>query len=58
MHACACKIDDIEDLMQSTHVHTRYAHDNLHKHACMSVMHMPNLVHMYVNVYMKPMMKV
>ena len=37
-----------------------YAHDNLHKHACMSVMHTPNLVHMCGNVYMnyKPMMKV
>ena len=45
------KIDDIEALMQSTHVHTRCVHDNLHEHVCMSVAYTWNLVHMQVDVY-------
>ena len=51
MCACAREICDIEDLMQSTHVHTRGVLDNLHKHECMSVIHTLNLVRMHVDVY-------
>ena len=60
MHACAHEIDEIETLVQSTHVCARHVHDNLHKHACMSVMYTPNLVHMHIDVYMncKPRMMV
>ena len=58
MHACACKINDVETLMQSTRVCSRYVHDNLHDHTCMSVTYTLNLVHMHIDVYMnsKPMM--
>ena len=51
-------IDDIEALVQSIRVRTRHVHDNLHKHARMSVTYMPNLVHMRVNMYVncKPRM--
>ena len=52
MHACACEIDGTEALVQSTRVRTIHVHDNLHKHACMSVMYTPNLVHMHVDIYM------
>ena len=52
MHVCACKIDDVEAVVQSTRIHTRCVHDNLHKYTCMSVTYMPNLVHMHVDVYM------
>ena len=38
VNACACKIDDIEALMQSPCVHTRHMNDNLY--VCMSVMYM------------------
>ena len=60
MHACVCNIDDIEAIMQSTCVCTRNVHDNLHKHACMSVMYTPNLVCMHIDMYMncKPRMTV
>ena len=52
MHVCACKINDIEAVVQSAHIHTRCVHDNLHKYTCMSVTYMPSLVHMHVDVYM------
>ena len=52
MHACACKIDDIEALVQSSRVHTKRVHNNLHEHECMSITYMSNLVRMYVGVYM------
>ena len=60
IHTCACEIDDVEALMQTTHVHTRRAHNKLHEHASMSVKYMPNLVHMQVDEYMncKPRMMV
>ena len=47
MHECACKIDDVEALMQITHVCTRCVLDSLHEHVCMSVTYKPNLVSMY-----------
>ena len=50
MHTSACKIDGVEALVQDTRVCTGRLHDNLHKHACTSVMYMPNLVCMHVNV--------
>ena len=60
MHVCACKIDDVEALVQSTPVYTRRVYDNLHEHVCMSVMYMPNMVHVHIDVYMncKPRMVV
>ena len=60
MHACARKINDIEAFVQSTHVHTRRMHDNLHEHMCMSIVYTPNLVHMDIDIYMncKPRMTV
>ena len=60
MRVYAYKIDDVEALMQSTHVRIRHVHNNLHKHTCMSVTHMPNLVHMHIDMYMnyKPRMMV
>ena len=60
VHVCAHKIDDLEGLMQGTHIHTRHVHDNSHKHACIAVTYTPNLVRMYVDVYMncKPRMTV
>ena len=45
-YACACKIDDIKFIVQSychSHVYTRYVHDNVQTHTCMSEMHTPNL---------------
>ena len=58
MHVCACKIDDIEVLIQSTYVCTRRVHDNLYEHTYMSVMYTPNLIRMHVDIYMnyKPRM--
>ena len=50
MHTSACKIDGAEALEQGIRVCTGHLHDNLHKHACMSVMYMPNLVCMHVDV--------
>ena len=60
MHVCACKIDGVEALMQSICVRTRCVHDYLHEHMCMSVRYKPNLVCMYIDVYMncKPRMMV
>ena len=59
-NACVCmhKINEIEALVQSSHVCTRRVHDKLHEHMCMSVMYTPNLVCMHVDVYMncKPRM--
>ena len=52
MHACAYKIDDIEALVENTHVSIRCVHDNLHEHACMSVTYMPKLVYMHVDMHM------
>ena len=52
VHACACKIDDVEALVQKTCVLTRRVHNNLHEHVCMSVTYMPNLVCMHVDEYM------
>ena len=54
MHVCVHKIDDIEAIMQSTRVNIiiRRVHDNLHEHACMSVMYTPNLFRMHVDVCM------
>ena len=51
MHACAHEICDVEDFMQSIHVHTRGVLNNLHKHACMSVIYTLNLVRIHVDVY-------
>ena len=57
-----CVIDDVEALVQSTHVCTLYicVHNNLHEYAFISVMYMPNLVYIHVDVYMncKPRMTV
>ena len=51
MHACVVhEIDDVEALVQSTSICTRRMHDNLHKHACMSVMYLPNLVGIYIDI--------
>ena len=60
MHTSACKIDGVEALVQGTRVCTGLLHDNLHKHVCMSVMYMPNLVcmHVYVTMNCKPSMMV
>ena len=60
MHVYAHKTDDVEALMQSTHVRTRYVYDNLYEHVYMSVMYTPNLVHMHVEIYVncKPRMMV
>ena len=60
MHVYACKIIDVEALMQSTCVCTRGACDNLHEHTCMSVMYMPNLNCIHVDIHMncKPRMMV
>ena len=60
MHVCVYKIDDIEALVESTHVYTGCVHENLHKHTCISVTCTPNLVCMHVDVYMncKPRMMV
>ena len=46
---CACETDDVEALVQSTHVHTRHLHDILHEHACMSVMYTSNLTSLYAH---------
>ena len=58
MCACTHEICDIEDLMQSTHVHSRGVLDYLDKNAYMSVIHTLNLVCMHVDVYViyKPRM--
>ena len=50
----------MEALMQSTHVCTKSVHNNLHEHPCMSVMYMPYLFHMHINMCMncKPRMTV
>ena len=48
MHECACEIDDVEALVQSPCVHTRGANDNLH--TFMSVMYIPNLAHIHIDV--------
>ena len=51
IHECACKIDDAEAFVQSTHVCTIRMYDNLHEHVCMSVTYTPNLVHIHIDVY-------
>ena len=60
IHTCARKTNDAEAVMQSIHICAIRVCKNLHEHACMSVMYMPNLVHMHVDVYMncKPRMTV
>ena len=52
IHTYACKIDDTEALMKSTHLCTRRVHNNLHKHTYMSVTYTPYLVCMHVDKYM------
>ena len=52
MYACVRNINDVEVLLQSTHVHTRHVYNNLHKHACMSVIYMPNQVCLCIGMYM------
>ena len=53
VYACVCsEIDDIEALVETACVHTRYVHDDLYGHVCMSVMYMPNLVRMHIDMYM------
>ena len=52
IHTCACKIDDIKALVQSTRVCTRRVHYTLHEHTCMSVTYTPYLVCMHVDKYM------
>ena len=49
MCVCACETDDVEALVQSTHVHTRHVHDILHEHASMSVMYTSNLTSLYAH---------
>ena len=60
MYACAHKINDLEPPMHGTHVHTRCVHNNLHEHACMSIMYTPSLLQIHVDMYMncKPKMTV
>ena len=58
MHVSAHKITDVEALVQSTHVCTKHVYNNLHKHACMSVTYMPNLVHIHIDVYMNSKPKI
>ena len=55
-HACACKIDDIKPIVQSSHVYTRCVHSGLQMYVCMSGTHMPNLdcVHFSVHENCKP----
>ena len=57
---CARKTDDVETVVQSTCVCALRVHDDLHEHACKSVMYTPNLVRMHVDVHMnyKPRMTV
>ena len=43
-YACACKINDINPIVQSSYRHTRYVHDSLQMHVWVSGMHMPNLI--------------
>ena len=51
MHVFAHKINDVEALMQSTHVRIRRVHNNLYQHPCMSVIYTPNPVRMHIDVY-------
>ena len=37
---------------EHSHTHVRRVQNNLHKHMCISVMYMPNLVRMYIDLYM------
>ena len=56
MHVCACETDDVEALLQRPLVRTRHVNNTLH--VCMSVMYMPNVAHMNIDVYVncKPSM--
>ena len=63
IHTCAWKTSDVETVVQSICVCATQGvcvHNNLHEHECMSVMYMPNLVHMHVDFYIncKPRMTV
>ena len=49
---CACKIDAVEALVQGSLVYTRCVHENLHKHMCMTVTYMSNVVWIHVDMCM------
>ena len=58
MHGCACETDKVEALVPRPHVRTRHVNNTLN--VCMSVMYMPNVARMNIDIYVnrKPSMTV